>query len=441
MLLLRSLHYCRSSCFQAILCFAIMMTIDNRYVVGVQGRKNSPFRFQNSNNKGCNRISARSTVGIKVSGGETASTSAPASSTTSSRSNKKRRRRVVQPVVSNDGDVISVSPSECSLPTTSSSTTTPAVMEDEEDRNHADDETMATTTSGEEVETNKMPTLFSSSRETKYDTYAACLAATEGLRGSRDASIAKIKNKSAVQNADSDSSWKSSFLSKINNQKVAVDENDEEYKRACAQYVLQSTKVIRALGLTVGQFNQIGRELGNNDMLKHRVMEQAYLYRVASAINMKKIPLVEDPGSVQLLKGLKKGRIQMFASSMTEVEELRAGQLNRLMKALNIDRLPPGVSISDPAVLPILNPKIRAVVEAFPLQAEEVVKKYGLNSDEFNEMLMESRSNPIFRRKVEKLMKDQQTSSTPTTPKEKVRGLFGGATSPSSNSSQRRRSK
>jgi len=170
-------------------------------------------------------------------------------------------------------------------------------------------------------------------------------------------------------------------------------------------------------------------------------MEQAYLYRVASAINMKKIPLVEDPGSVQLLKGLKKGRIQMFASSMTEVEELRAGQLNRLMKALNIDRLPPGVSISDPAVLPILNPKIRAVVEAFPLQAEEVVKKYGLNSDEFNEMLMESRSNPIFRRKVEKLMKDQQTSSTPTTPKEKVRGLFGGATSPSSNSSQRRRSK
>jgi len=40
------------------------------------------------------------------------------------------------------------------------------------------------------------------------------------LRGSRDASIAKIKNKSAVQNA---------FLSKINNKKVAVDENDEEY--------------------------------------------------------------------------------------------------------------------------------------------------------------------------------------------------------------------
>jgi len=90
--------------------------------------------------------------------------------------------------------------------------------------------------------------------------------------------------------------------------------------------------------------------------INEQVMEQAYLYRVASAINMKKIPLVEDPGSVQLLKGLKKGRIQMFASSMTEVEELHAGQLNRLMKALNIDRLPPGVSISDPAVLPILYP-------------------------------------------------------------------------------------
>lgn len=172
-----------------------------------------------------------------------------------------------------------------------------------------------------------------------------------------------------------------------------------------------------------------------------QVIEQAYLYRIASTINMEKIPLVEDPGSEQLLKGLKKRRIQMFASSMTEVEELRSGQLNRLMKALNIDRLPPGVSISDPAVLPILNPKIRAVVEAFPLQAEEVVKKYGLNSDEFNEMLMESRSNPNFRRKVEKLMKEQQNNSQTSVPKKKIPGLFlgGGATSQPNNSRKRRK--
>ena len=142
-----------------------------------------------------------------------------------------------------------------------------------------------------------------------------------------------------------------------------------------------------------------------------QIMEQAYLYRVAATINMDKVPLIEDPGSEQLLKSLKKSRINMFAKSMTEIEELRNGQLNRLMKVLNIDRLPTGVSITDPLMLPILNPRVRAVVEAFPLQAEQIVKKYGLNSDEFNEMLAESRSNPMFRRKVQTLIKKQDSNA------------------------------
>jgi len=33
----------------------------------------------------------------------------------------------------------------------------------------------------------------------------------------------------------------------------------------------------------------------------------------------------------------------------------------------------------------------------FPVKAEEIVKRYGLDSDEFNRMLEETRSNPIFR--------------------------------------------
>ena len=53
----------------------------------------------------------------------------------------------------------------------------------------------------------------------------------------------------------------------------------------------------------------------------------------------------------------------------------------------------------------------RAVVEAFPLQAEQIVKKYGLNSDEFNRMLDEAKANPLFRFRVEKYMKDTDGSS------------------------------
>lgn len=133
-------------------------------------------------------------------------------------------------------------------------------------------------------------------------------------------------------------------------------------------------------------------------------MEQAYLYRMAATVNMGKIPLIEDPNSKQLLKSHRRRRVQMFVQSITEIEDLRAEQTKRLQNALNIDALPPTIKISDPAILPILDPRVRAVVEAFPLQAEEIVKKYGLNSDEFNQMLEENRTNPVFRRRVKNYM-------------------------------------
>jgi hypothetical protein len=131
-------------------------------------------------------------------------------------------------------------------------------------------------------------------------------------------------------------------------------------------------------------------------------MEQAYLYRMASTIKMNKIPLIEDPHAKQLLQSHKRRRVKMFVKSITEIEELRTEQMDRLKRALKIDQLPPHINICDPNVLPLLNPKVRSVIEAFPLQAEEIVKKYGLNSDEFNSMLEESRGNPIFRWRVQR---------------------------------------
>jgi len=148
-------------------------------------------------------------------------------------------------------------------------------------------------------------------------------------------------------------------------------------------------------------------ELGN----KFQVMEQAYLYRITATLNMDKIPLIEDPNSEELLRAHKRRRVQMFAKSMNEIEELRQEQTEKLLKALSIDRLPESINICDPKILPLLSPKIRAVVEAFPLQAEEIVKKYGLNSDEFNKMLEETNSNPFFRMKIKNQIKRSQEES------------------------------
>jgi len=143
-------------------------------------------------------------------------------------------------------------------------------------------------------------------------------------------------------------------------------------------------------------------------------MEQAFLYRLTAAVNMEKVPVIEDPESEKLLKSHRRHRVQMFARSMTEIEELRTEQIERLRKALNIEYLPRGFNICDPNILPLLNPKVRAVCEAFPLQAEEIVNKYGLNSNEFNQMLEETRGNPLFRWRVKKyIVKATDTDKLP----------------------------
>jgi hypothetical protein len=92
----------------------------------------------------------------------------------------------------------------------------------------------------------------------------------------------------------------------------------------------------------------------------------------------------------------------MFARSITEIEELRSDQMEALRQSLQVERFPPGFDLSDPNVQPLLHPEVRAVCEKFPVKAEEIVKRYGLESEEFNRMLEETKGNPIFRWRVQK---------------------------------------
>lgn len=131
---------------------------------------------------------------------------------------------------------------------------------------------------------------------------------------------------------------------------------------------------------------------------------------MAATMDMDRMPLIEDPASEKLLKANRRQRVQMFCESMQEIEQLRSDQMTKLKKSLHVRQLPKGISLSDPTVLPLLAPRVRAVVEAFPLQAEEIVKKHGLHSDEFNKMMEEAKSSPVFRWKVEKYMKQSQAS-------------------------------
>ena len=123
-----------------------------------------------------------------------------------------------------------------------------------------------------------MPSLFRP-EEAVYDRYAACLAATESLRQTRDAII--------LHDAARDSSnpmrrmLKASSFTLSRNPKFERD--SLEFQRANTQYLVNSGKIIRALGLSVAQFNKIGREVSKDDVMKERVsVLHCSVYKVAT---------------------------------------------------------------------------------------------------------------------------------------------------------------
>lgn len=246
-----------------------------------------------------------------------------------------------------------------------------------------------------------MPSIFRIPSEEKYDRYAAALAVTEGLRRVRDAEIATAEETKTKR------TWRGSRSA--DGEAAAGGKSpraplEDAKKRAESAFLLLSTKAVTALGMSVTQFNQIGREVIADPALKERVAEQAYLYRMASSVHLEKVPFLEDPASRKMLNSQehKKYRLQLFARSIHEIEDLRADQMEALRRSLRVERFPPGFDLSDPAVQPLLHPEVRRVCEKFPAQAEEIVTRYGLDSDEFNRMLEETKGNPIFRWRVQK---------------------------------------
>jgi len=115
---------------------------------------------------------------------------------------------------------------------------------------------------------NRMPSLFLKPEEQYLDKYAACLAATEGLRKLRDSAVASSSSSTTTTTATPIHRANRKFLP---NSGKDMDLQSELYRQACSEYALNSSKVIRALGLTVAQLNQIGRQVSSDPALKEKV--------------------------------------------------------------------------------------------------------------------------------------------------------------------------
>ena len=111
------------------------------------------------------------------------------------------------------------------------------------------------------TEDSTMPSLFSK-QEDIYDRYAACLAATEGLRRIRD------RDMLVEVEAQKRGTSRATSLSEVE-------------KHITARYVQNSIKVLRALGMPVSQFNELGRLIAKDLELKQKVRKiRAHFHRI-----------------------------------------------------------------------------------------------------------------------------------------------------------------
>jgi Domain of unknown function (DUF4168) len=115
--------------------------------------------------------------------------------------------------------------------------------------------------SGSSNRDDQVPKLFQCKSDEIYDRYAACLAATEGLRRLRDQVIQNQEDPALSPSKETFQSTKSMREAK---------------KLAMASYVENASKVIESMGMPVSEFNVIGRKVCKDSALKEKVRRKLH---------------------------------------------------------------------------------------------------------------------------------------------------------------------
>jgi len=121
---------------------------------------------------------------------------------------------------------------------------------------------------------------------------------------------------------------------------------------------------------------------------------------MAATVHMDRVPLEDKRTLMSRRVKVREKKVQTFAKSLREIERLRRAHVQKLTQALKVKALPSGVDMTDPQLLPFLHPHVRALIKAFPLQAEKIVSKYGLGVNEFNDILETSKTDNKLRWKI-----------------------------------------
>jgi Domain of unknown function (DUF4168) len=96
-----------------------------------------------------------------------------------------------------------------------------------------------------------VPSLFSNANDEKYNKYAACLAAMEGIRRIRDLEITSIRRRRSSKNC--------------------IRDNREE-KRIQSQFIKNSKQIMDLHSLSPKQFTSLSKKLMYDEALKQKVI-------------------------------------------------------------------------------------------------------------------------------------------------------------------------
>jgi Domain of unknown function (DUF4168) len=119
----------------------------------------------------------------------------------------------------------------------------------------------------------KIPTLFEED-DAIYDRYAACLAATEGLRRYRNEQLAKLPSRSVPLSKQSNATNTSA-----SRKRSSGISRKRAQAKILASYARDSTKLLNSLNLlTLDEFNAVGRKLQRDASLKAKVCSIKYCF-------------------------------------------------------------------------------------------------------------------------------------------------------------------
>jgi protoheme ferro-lyase len=253
----------------------------------------------------------------------------------------------------------------------------------------------------------RAPSLFRAD-EVDMHKYSAVLASTEPFRQQCIEKIQKASNPFVI------------LISKITRKSLLEvgQQNrhcNEAIDNALNRFESRVQNTLRSYAMSNAEFNYLSNAISKQDIVRKKVLLQAYLYKVAADLETNLQQALPNLPSIaqrenRMLRSSSNGpsaavdrdapELRRFARALTEIESARISAREKLKSKLGLRELPP--RMADPEYLPAMNPAVQQAATVFPSIAAAILNRHGLPVETFNSLQDKMKKNPLFRWSLKK---------------------------------------